>query len=188
MPLTGTGRAQAVAAGEALRRLRGSRPWALVLTSPLGRAAQTAHLAGLAAEPDERLREWDYGRYEGITTAEIHRDRPGWSLWRDGCPEGERAVDVSRRVDEVLTGSVASALGRGDALLVAHSHLLRVAVARWLELDAEHGRLFVLDPAHLGILGHEHGGPAVLGWNLGPDLDPAPARSPNEFAQPENTT
>jgi probable phosphoglycerate mutase len=165
VPLTDVGEVQAIAAGNELRTLRPSRPWALVLTSPLRRAAETARLAGVSATSDDRLREWNYGSYEGITTQEIRGGRPGWDLWNDGCPDGEQLADVSRRVDEVLA-TLAGALEGGDVLLVAHSHLLRVLTARWLNLDAGAGRLFVLDPAGVGILGYEHETPAMIGWNL----------------------
>ena len=141
VPLTEQGRAQAEAVGAALR----NRDFALVLTSPLGRALETCRLAGFgdrAVQRDE-LMEWDYGAYEGRTTADIREERPGWTLWRDGVPEGETIEQVGERVDRVLD-EVRSL--DGDALLFAHGHVLRVLTARWLELDPDAGRLFALDP------------------------------------------
>lgn len=164
--LTTAGRASARAAGRTLAALRGDRPWALALASPLSRAADTAALAGIEVDRDYRLVEWDYGDYDGITTAQIRSDRPGWDLWRNGCPNGEQLVEVTSRVESVLSERVVPASDRGDVLLVAHSHLLRVLVARWLVLPADAGRHFVLDPAGIGVLGYEHEAPALLGWNI----------------------
>ena len=168
VPLTDSGRAAAANAGLLLRRLRGDMPWALVLSSPLARAQETAQLAGLHAKVDDRLQEWDYGDYDGRTSDEITRERPGWDLWRDGCPGGEQIADVAARVDDLLTSRISPALPRGDVIVIAHSHLLRVLVARWLGFSPDTGRHFVLDAAHLGLLGTEHTSPALLGWNIGP--------------------
>jgi broad specificity phosphatase PhoE len=167
IPLTDVGREQARSAAAALAAVGAGPTWALALASPLSRAADTAKLAGITAEPDDRLVEWDYGDYEGITTAAIRAGRPGWDLWIDGCPNGEKLAEVAARVDLLLTERVRPALRTGNVLLAAHSHLLRVLTARWLELDPDGGRHFVLDPAHIGVLGTEHGSPALLGWNLG---------------------
>jgi broad specificity phosphatase PhoE len=167
IPLTEVGREQARLAAAALSAAGAGPTWALALASPLSRAADTARLAGVTAEPDDRLVEWDYGDYEGITTAEIRQRRDGWDLWRDGCPNGEKLTEVAARVDLLLAERVRPALLAGDVLLVAHSHLLRVLTARWLELEPAGGRHFVLDPAHIGVLGTEHDSPALLGWNLG---------------------
>lgn len=166
--LTDRGRAQAADAARTLNALRTSTGWALQLASPLARAAETARLGGFGADYDDRLVEWDYGAYEGITTAEIRSARPGWDLWRDGCPDGEQLTHVAARVDALLADRVRPALSSGDVILIAHSHLLRVLAVRWLGLEPDAGRHFVLDPAHVGTLGTEHAAPAVLGWNLGP--------------------
>jgi broad specificity phosphatase PhoE len=160
VPLTEQGRREAEAVGAALR----DRDFALVLTSPLGRAAESCRLAGFgdrAVERDE-LMEWDYGAYEGRTTLDIRKERPGWSLWRDGVPEGETATQVGERVDRVIAelGSI-----DGDALLFAHGHLLRVLAARWLGLEPGAGRLFALDPATLSTLGYERETPVMQLWN-----------------------
>jgi len=167
IPLTERGRAQAETAGETLRTLREGQQWAAVVASPLSRAADTARLAGYEAKPDDRLREWNYGDYEGLTTAAIQEGHPGWNLWDDGCPGGESMDEVAGRVDSLLADSVVPTLAAGDVLLVAHSHLLRLLAARWLGLAARDGRLFVLDPAGVGILGTEHDRPAMLAWNIG---------------------
>src|ERR1051326_8369891 len=131
VPLTEAGREQAKRLGEFLAR----RNFALVLTSPLGRAKETCELAGFGgrAEVDANLREWDYGDYEGRTTREIREKDPGWSLWSDGAPRGEDGTAVARRADAVIARAGAA---DGDVALFAHGHLLRVLAARWLGLEA----------------------------------------------------
>ena len=134
-----------------------------VLVSPLWRARETAQLAGFAhAEVCDDLAEWDYGDYEGRTTAEIVRERPGWSLWRDGVPDGEALAEVARRADRVVQASRAVA---GDVLAFAHAHILRVVGARWIGLPAQEGSRFVLGPATVSVLGWEHGNPVTERWN-----------------------
>jgi broad specificity phosphatase PhoE len=108
------------------------------------------------------LLEWDYGAYEGITTAEIRRQRPAWNLWRDGCPDGETAADVGARVDRVI-GELRPL--EGDAVLFAHGHVLRVLTARWLWLGPESGALFKLDTGTLSSLGYERETPVITRWN-----------------------
>jgi probable phosphoglycerate mutase len=169
LPLTPAGEAQA----KSLAPLLSGRTFALVLTSPLVRARRTAELAGLTgavAEPD--LREWDYGAYEGVTTADIHRTRPTWDLWTDGVPPGrelpgESPEQVGERADRVLS-RVAGALGEGDVMLVAHGHLLRVLTARRLGLPPADGRLFRLETGTLSRLSLEHGRPVIAEWNTRP--------------------
>jgi broad specificity phosphatase PhoE len=167
IPLTERGQAQA--AGLAAR-LAG-RPFALVLTSPLARARQTCALAGFAdvAQVDDDLTEWDYGSYEGRTTAQIRGERPGWTLWDDGAPGGETAAEVAARADRVLA-RVRSA--HGDSLVFAHGHLLRVLVARWLGLAPAAGRYFVLDAAGISVLGWEREQAVVASLNVGIDERP----------------
>jgi broad specificity phosphatase PhoE len=160
IPLTDMGRRQAELVGEWLA----GRTFARVLTSPLGRALETCRLAGLGdrAEPREELLEWDYGEYEGVTTAQIRERRPDWYLWRDGCPGGESAADVGRRVDG-LVAELRQA--DGDAAVFAHGHVLRVLTARWLELDPEKGALFALATATLSTLGWERETAVIRVWN-----------------------
>jgi broad specificity phosphatase PhoE len=160
IPLTERGRQEAEAVGAGLQ----GRQFVLVLTSPLARAAETCLLAGLGdvAEPREELMEWDYGAYEGRETVDIREERPGWTLWRDGVPEGETIAQVQARVDLVIAELRSVA---GDAAVFAHGHLLRVLTARWLGLESTAGRLFALDPATISILGYERETPVVRMWN-----------------------
>ncbi|HEY3842408.1 MAG TPA: histidine phosphatase family protein [Acidimicrobiales bacterium] len=158
IPLLDLGREQAKAAGQQLR----DWPFALVLVSPLQRASETCSLAGFEGAPEPDLMEWDYGAYEGLTSAQIRAERPGWALWNDGVPDGERAADVGRRVDRVI-GQARRA--DGDTLCVAHGHVLRVLTARWLELPPMAGRLFALDPGAISVLGWEREWPVVQVWN-----------------------
>jgi probable phosphoglycerate mutase len=111
--------------------------------------------------------EWDYGSYEGRTSADIRAERPGWTLWTDGVVDGERAADVGRRVDRVIERA---RVADGDTLCVAHGHLLRVLTARWLQLPPVAGRLFALDAGSVCVLGWEHEAPVVAHWNLGGTL------------------
>ncbi|MFM9101063.1 MAG: histidine phosphatase family protein [Cyanobium sp.] len=139
-------------------------PFARALTSPLQRARRTCELAGFAdrarIEPD--LVEWNYGAYEGITSAQIHAEAPGWQVFTDGCPDGESPEQVGQRVDRVLAQLRG---GEGPALLFAHGHLLRVLVARWIDLPPSEGRRFLLDTATLNVLSHYRGTPALQCWN-----------------------
>jgi broad specificity phosphatase PhoE len=147
-----------------------------VFSSPAQRALRTAELAGLrVTKTDPDLWEWDYGGYEGITTPEIQRERPGWSLWRDGVipgdadHPGETVEDVGERVDRVLKRA-APLLRDGDVALVAHGHVLRVLTARWLGLPPTGGRLFRLDTGTVSTLGTEHDEPVILSWNVPPPV------------------
>jgi probable phosphoglycerate mutase len=162
--LTSTGERQARDLAAALAH----RAFVAVVTSPRLRATRTAALAGLSpTEVTEDLAEWNYGRYEGVTTAEIRRDRPQWNLWTDGAPGGETPDQVRSRVDALLT-RVAPALSAGDVALVAHGHVLRVVGARWIGLPASGGGLLRLDTATLSVLGFEHGRRVVRMWNARP--------------------
>ena len=122
---------------------------------------------GTPAEVDDRLREWDYGAYEGRTTQEIRVERPGWYLWRDGVPGGESVERVGARADAVLD-RVRPSLAGGDVVLASHAHLLRVLTARWLRLPPDAGRLFRLDTGTLSTLGTEHDEPVMQMWNAPP--------------------
>ncbi|MBO0874061.1 MAG: histidine phosphatase family protein [Pseudonocardia sp.] len=165
VPLTEAGRALAGAAGRVLAGLRGSDPFALELTSPRRRAVDTAALAGLAPTVDQRLTEWDYGEYEGLTTPRIRESVPGWTVWTHPVPGGETAEQVAARADEVLT-SARRALGGGDVVLVGHGHFSRVLTARWLGLPASAGVGFALDAGGLTVLGDERGRPRLDHVNL----------------------
>jgi broad specificity phosphatase PhoE len=160
LPLTEPG----VRQGEALRPCLGSWTFARVLTSPLQRARETCRLAGLGdrAEIVADLHEWDYGDYEGRTTADIRTERPGWFLWDDGCPGGETADDVGRRADRVVA-SLRSV--SGDVAVFGHGHMLRVLAARWVGLPPDLGRSLVLSTGTLSILGYERAVPALVRWN-----------------------
>jgi broad specificity phosphatase PhoE len=152
------------AAASALAGKLAGRDYDLVLSSPMKRALDTARLAGFDPVVDDRLREFGYGEYEGVTTAEIHETRPGWDLWRDGAPGGETVEEVGRRLDEVVERIRAEAPLR--ALVFGHGHALRVLTARWLGLPAAEGRVFLLRPADVGVLGSEHDQPAIDRWGL----------------------
>lgn len=151
LPLTERGEQDALRLGKRL----GGLTFARVLTSTLQRAARTCELAGFGsgAVVDRDLLEWNYGRYEGRTTAEILAERPDWQLFRDGCPGGETAADVGARVDRVISRARAV---QGDVLLFSSAHVLRVLAARWLGLEPGAGRYFLLSTASLSALGYEH--------------------------------
>lgn len=162
LPLTPRGEQHARRLGE---RLQG-RSFARVLTSPLQRAARTGELAGFGAvavvDPD--LVEWNYGDYEGRRTADIHQERPGWQIFRDGCPGGESLEQIGARADRVIQRVREVP---GDVLLFSSGHFLRVFTARWLGLTATEGRCFLLSTASLSVLGYEHSRsePAIWLWN-----------------------
>lgn len=162
IPLTAKGEEAARRLGERLR----DKSFAAVWSSPSSRARRTAELAGFGAiaevKPD--LAEWDYGAYEGLKTVEILRERPGWSLFRDGCPGGESVAEAGARADRI----VAALRDVGDNVLVFSSaHFLRTLTARWLGLPAADGALFVLNTASVSILGYEHdmSEPVLRRWN-----------------------
>ena len=174
VPLTPKGVADATALAPVVARRVARDPLVAVFASPAQRAQRTAKLAGLpVTRTDPDLWEWDYGGYEGITTAEIHRDRPGWSLWRDGVipgdagHPGETIEEVGERVDRVLKRAT-PLLEEGDVALVAHGHILRVLTARWLGLPPVDGRLFRLDTGTVSTLGTEHDDPVIVSWNVPP--------------------
>lgn len=161
LDLTEVGQEQAAALVPALA----GHGFAAVLCSPRLRARRTAELAGLTVtDIDEDLAEWRYGEYEGLTSAEVHRTRPGWTIWTDGAPGGESPSQVAVRLDRVLNRA-RGLLSGGDVALVAHGHSLRVAAARWIGLPATGGALLRLDTATLSTLGFEHGRQVVTRWN-----------------------
>lgn len=156
LPLNEAGRAKALTLGVALSEWNFAAVW----SSPLSRALETARLAGFQPTLNAELVEWDYGDYEGLTSAQIRERRPGWDLWRDGCPHGEDAAAVARRADALL----AQLPPVGDVLVFAHGHVLRVLTARWLGLEAGDGALFLLAAGGIGVLGHEQGRRVLARW------------------------
>jgi probable phosphoglycerate mutase len=163
VPLTDGGREQARHAGEVLRGHRFAR----VLASPLQRARETCALAGLAGREElcPALMEWDYGEYEGLTSEQIRALRPGWVLWRDGCPGGEMPADIAARADEVIAEVTPTVEAGEDVALFAHGHVLRVLAARWIEQEAAFGARLMLDTAAVSVLDAEHGVRALRRWN-----------------------
>ncbi|MBZ5577099.1 MAG: histidine phosphatase family protein [Acidobacteriia bacterium] len=161
LPLTAAGREEAQTMG----RYLGARNFALVLTSPLGRARETCALAGYGsvAKIDPNLCEWDYGEYEGRTTAEIREQRPDWSLWAAGVPGGETIEQVAARAGAVLARA---AEAPGDVALFAHGHILRILTTRWLGLPPRDGRLFALGTAALSVLGSDRENRVMVRWNV----------------------
>lgn len=162
VPLTERGQQNARQLGP---RLAGTS-FAQVLTSPLQRASQTCTLAGFAAQavPEPDLVEWNYGAFEGITTPEIQKERPGWEIFKDGCPDGETVADVAVRANRVVE-RIRNI--EGDVLLFSHAHFLHVFAACWLGLEPEEGRYFYLGTAALSILGYYHDldDPVIRLWN-----------------------
>ena len=162
LPLLPDGEAEASALAPALSTLR----FDAVLVSPLQRARRTAELAGLgaAAQITPELAEWDYGAYEGITTAEIRQQQPGWTIWANGCPDGEQAAQVQQRCEQVIARSLA--LGPAPRVaLVAHGHILRALAGTWLGLGAPGGALLTLSTATVSVLGFEREQRVILRWN-----------------------
>ncbi|TIT30720.1 MAG: histidine phosphatase family protein [Mesorhizobium sp.] len=163
MPLTPAGEAAARGVADRLKGLSFSEVW----SSPSQRAYNTSVLAGFGARSVKMddLQEWDYGAYEGRTTKEILAERPGWNVFRDGCPQGEMATDVGARADRIIDRLRKA---NADILIFSSAHFLRVLAARWLGLAPESGALFVLDTASISVLGYEHDltEPVVRKWNL----------------------
>jgi probable phosphoglycerate mutase len=180
LPLNERGEERARQLGERLRRFSFAR----VFTSPLQRASKTCALAGFllpppsppsdggegggrgpVAEVDPDLVEWDYGRYEGKLTRDILKERPGWEMFRDGCPDGESPPDVATRADRFI--AVVRGI-EGDVLAFSSAHIIRMIAARWLGLPPGAGRLFFCRPASVGVLGFEHNSrdePIIALWN-----------------------
>lgn len=160
IPLTETGRERAKSLVDEMAAF----DFALVLSSPLVRALETCKIAGLGdrAELEPDLVEWNYGAYEGITTAEIRKTVPGWTVFSHPSPGGETAEQVAERCDRVIARARAAG---GDVALFAHGHVLRVLTARWLEMDPRMGRHFVLSTGTISVLGWERDTPALQLWN-----------------------
>jgi broad specificity phosphatase PhoE len=162
IPLTEEGERKARGLSERLKGAKFDR----VFTSPLARARRTCELAGFGAvaKVDPDLLEWNYGDYEGRKTGEILAERPGWLLFRDGCPNGEQPADVGARADRVIARLRAA---ESPAIVFSSGHILRVLAARWLDLAPSEGRLFMLGTASISVLGYEHdkNEPAIHLWN-----------------------
>jgi len=160
LPLLEVGRERAAALGPRLAEW----DFAVVLTSPLRRARETCELAGYGdrAEIYEALREWDYGEYEGLTTAQIQEQRPDWSLWRDGCPGGEQPDEVGARADRVIERMRGAG---GDVLAFAHGHIFRVLTARWIALPPAGGARLALEAGAVSVLGFERETEVIQLWD-----------------------
>jgi broad specificity phosphatase PhoE len=163
VPLTEEGEQNARQLG---KRLQGI-DFLTILSSPLVRARRTCELAGLGQKmkTDPDLQEWDYGEYEGRTTADIQKVRPGWNIFSDGCPGGETLKQIELRADSIIVRLRRTA---GNVAIFSHGHFLRILTVRWLNLPAIEGRRFLLQAAALGILGYEHNNadePALVLWN-----------------------
>ena len=161
LPLTAVGEAKA----RALAPKLAGHPFALVLTSPLQRARRTCELAGLGAQAqvEPNLIEWNYGTYEGLSTADIHRTRPGWSPFSDGFPDGEPIDHVATRAQAVIARALAA---DGNVALFAHGHILRILATQWLGIPPADARLLALSTASISTLGHEHVTRVITSWNL----------------------
>lgn len=147
--------------------LKGKR-FGAVFVSPMQRARETCTIAGFGnvAVVDEGLKEWDYGVYEGKTTAEIRKEVPGWSVWKDEIVEGETVEHVGERADGVIARALAGASG-GPVALFAHAHILRILAARWIGLEADGGRLLALGTGSVSVLGWERETRVIEAWNRG---------------------
>ncbi len=160
VPLTKEGEAKADQLVESLSKT----PFAAVLSSPLSRGLETARRAGFGdrVEADADLLEWDYGDFEGSTSAQIHAKHPSWDLWRDGCPSGESIDQVAARAQLVIRRCLAT---RGNVLLFSHGHFSRMIAAMWLELPATRGRSFGLKAGSISVLGFEHSNRVLWQWD-----------------------
>lgn len=167
IPLTPKGEHQATE----LRQVLAVRQFSSVLCSPLRRARQTCRLAGYGdvASLSEDLLEWDYGVYEGKTTQEIRQEQPDWSIWTTSVPQGESIKQVGERAQRVIERARDV---KGDVLLFAHAHILRILTACWLGLPPEAGRLFVLGTASISVLGYERETRVISRWNESHEVQP----------------
>ncbi|WP_433205028.1 histidine phosphatase family protein [Dactylosporangium sp. CS-047395] len=153
---------------KSLARALANRAFVAVISSPRQRARRTAELAGLVVtELDNDIAEWDYGTYEGLTSAQIKVDAPDWDLWADGCPSGESPSQVTDRLDRFIT-KLRPMLALGDVAVVSHGHASRALAARWLDQPVAFGAHLTLGTATVSVLGHEHDAPALRLWNAPP--------------------
>ena len=158
LPLTAAGERQA----EGLKRMLVGHSFAMVLSSPMQRAVETCRLVDLSPEVSADLLEWDYGDYEGLTTPEIQKRVPGWTIFTGSVPNGETMAQVAARADRVVARALAV---KGDVALFGHGHLLRVLGARWVGLEPSGGRLLALSTASLSVLGYERETRVIRLWN-----------------------
>ncbi|HEX7158330.1 MAG TPA: histidine phosphatase family protein [Edaphobacter sp.] len=165
VPLTEHGRKRA----EELRDYLKGTKFDAVFVSPMQRARETCQIAGFGAQAvvDDGLKEWDYGIYEGKTTAEIRAEIPGWSVWKDEIVGGEAAEHVGERADAVIARALSAAPSGGKVALFAHAHILRILAARWIRLEARAGSLFALGTGSVSVLGWERETRVVEHWNRG---------------------
>jgi broad specificity phosphatase PhoE len=166
IPLTARGEERA----ERIRDYLAHRQFSLVLTSPLQRARETCRVAGYAdvAQVEENLREWDYGIYEGRTTADIRKEQPDWSIWDAAPPEGEAVEQVAARTQKVIDRAISSG---GQVALFAHAHVLRILTATWLGLPPRAGSLFALGTGSVSTLGFERETRVLSTWNRSFEID-----------------
>jgi probable phosphoglycerate mutase len=165
IPLTDHGRRRA----EELRDYLKGTSFNAVFVSPMQRARETCNIAGFGSQAviDDGLKEWDYGIYEGKTTAQIRAEVPDWSVWKDPIIDGESAEHVGERADGVIARSLAASPAGGKVALFAHAHILRILAARWLKLAATQGSLFVLGTGSVSVLGWERETRVIASWNRG---------------------
>jgi broad specificity phosphatase PhoE len=155
LELTHHGRAQATAAGRALAELHLEHP--KVISSPRKRAVCTAELAGLTVDEESSLlAEWDYGSYEGLTSAQIQQSEPGWTIWTQGSPDGESVAQVSDRADRAVALALEQ-MASGDVVFVGHGHFSRALITRWVQLPLVEGSRFGMAAGSVAICGFEHG-------------------------------
>lgn len=172
--LTETGRERAKLAAEALAELDLDEP--VVFSSPLRRAVDTAELAGLTiAERSPLLQEWDYGRYEGLTTSQIRETVPDWLIWTHGAEGGESVADVTARADRAVELALGHMQSR-DVMFVGHAHFSRSVIARWVELPVSSGIRFAMAPASIAVLGFEHGIRQIIALGRTGHQDPCKPR------------
>lgn len=161
LPLTAEGEKRATT----LKGILGGHTFGLVLASPMKRAQDTARLAGFSPVITDDLREWDYGKYEGLTSKDIHKEVPGWTIWDGFTPDGETGAQVAARADRAIERAVAAG---ANVAFFAHGHILRVVAARWLGMPSSAGKYFALGTATMSVLGYEHDQRVLKVWNDSP--------------------
>ncbi|HEX5431248.1 MAG TPA: histidine phosphatase family protein [Bryobacteraceae bacterium] len=165
LPLTPEGRRSGSDLKSRLEAICGGKRFALVLSSPMWRALDTGRIVGFEPEIAEDLREWDYGEYEGLTTSQIQKDLPGWTIWTGTPPGGETATAVAERADRIIHRALSIQGGPGDTALFGHGHMLRVLAARWIGLEPRAGRFLALSTGSISVLGWEHASRVIRLWN-----------------------